>query len=188
MGTRINKVVTRTGDEGLTGLSTGQRLSKNAPRIHSMGEIDELNAHIGVLSCQDVGTEISSLLMHVQHDLFDLGAELSLIDRPLLGREHIDYLEQQIDVLSRELQPLQEFILPGGGLAAAQCHVVRTVCRRAERHCTGLAENGELNPLSLVYLNRLSDLFFILSRRLAARSGHGEVYWQSRYSRIKPDQ
>jgi len=186
MGARISKVVTRTGDKGYTSLSDGEARRKDSPRIHCLGEIDELNAHVGLLA-SELEAQDQHTLLQFQHDLFDLGAELSLIDKPLLNQQHLAYVEGKIDELSAALPALQEFILPGGTSAVAQCHVTRTVCRRAERALVALSAGEQVNPVSLVYLNRLSDCFFILARYLAAKSNQTEIYWQSSFSRIKPD-
>ncbi len=186
MGARISKVVTRTGDKGYTSLSDGEPLRKDSPRIHCLGEIDELNAHIGLLA-SELEADDRLTLLQFQHDLFDLGAELSLIDKPLLNARHLAFVEEKIDEMSVALPVLQEFILPGGAPAVAQCHVTRTVCRRTERGLVRLSGREQVNPASLVYLNRLSDYFFVLARYLAVKSGQAEIYWQSSYSRIKPD-
>ena len=186
MGTRINKVVTRTGDQGYTTLSDGKPLCKDAARLHCIGDIDELNSLIGLLAC-DLPADTAELLLQIQHDLFDLGGELSLVDKNLLNEDHLERLDSAIERLSATLRPLKEFILPGGSRDIAQAHVARTVCRRAERGLAGLTRDETVNPVSLKYLNRLSDLLFVLARQLAAQSGQAETYWQSAYSRIKRD-
>ncbi len=168
MGHRLSKIYTRTGDGGDTGIDARRRCRKHDPRIHAFGDLDELNAALGVLRAELAGGEISGLLHDVQQRLFDTGAELCVQDLRSTGAEHAAALEKAIDRHNRELPPLKEFILPGGGRAAAACHLARAVCRRAERSLWALQDaEGDLNQESLKYLNRLSDLLFVLARRLA---------------------
>lgn len=187
MGKRLSKVVTRTGDDGTTGMADGSRCSKDDARVHCLGEIDELNANLGVvLSLLDDGP-LQSLLFSVQHDLFDIGAELCQPGKSLISEDYVAALEQQIESFNAELQPLKEFILPGGSPSVAALQLARTVCRRAERGLIALNTAAEVNPCTRQYINRLSDLLFILGRTLAQQEGSGEVYWNSKYSRLSRD-
>ena len=186
MGNRLSKIVTKTGDQGTTALADGSRVTKNAPRIHCLGDIDELNSIIGLLLAQIEQADIRELLLHVQHDLFDLGAELSLPGDHKLTQPYVDYLQDKIEQMNQSLPPLQEFILPGGSSLLGFLHLARSVCRRSERSLVALHLEQTINPLSLQYLNRLSDLLFVLSRFVAKAGGQKEVYWQSQFSRIKP--
>lgn len=187
MGNRLSSIVTRTGDTGTTGLADGSRLPKSDIRVTCLGEVDELNANIGVaVSHIDTGN-IRQLLMAVQHDLFDLGAELCQPGKDLLSEKHIDAIESATETLNAALTPLKEFILPGGSPGVAHLHLARTVCRRVERSLASLAERQPLNPLTQSYINRLSDLLFVMSRYEARHTDGKEVYWSSEFSRIKPD-
>jgi cob(I)alamin adenosyltransferase len=185
MANRLSKITTQTGDQGSTGLADGSRRKKNDPLITCLGEVDELNAVIGLVICLIDETENYDVLHKVQHDLFDLGAELCQPGKQLLTAEYVNFLEQNLERMNRGLPTLKEFILPGGSALLAQIHVARTVCRRAERNLVALHEHEPVNPQSLKYLNRLSDLFFVLGRFIANLSGHKEVYWQSQFSRYK---
>lgn len=187
MVNRLSKIVTKTGDQGTTGLADGSRLSKNDIRIHCMGEIDELNAIIGLLINFVDSPPVLELLQHIQHDLFDVGAELSLPGKQLLTEGYANFLDEKIETLNADLLALQEFILPGGSTLLAYIHLARTICRRVERSFVQLQQQEDVNPLSLMYLNRLSDLFFVLARFMAKQTGQKEIYWQSRFSRIKPE-
>ncbi|MFO1506038.1 MAG: cob(I)yrinic acid a,c-diamide adenosyltransferase [Lysobacterales bacterium] len=178
MGNRLSKIYTRTGDDGTTGLGDGSRLPKDAPRVAAYGTVDELNSTIGVVLACDLPDAIRESLTQIQHDLFDLGGELSTPGMTLVEAGDIDRLEHTLDALNAGLPPLKEFILPGGGMAAAHCHVARTVCRRAERAIVTLAHTEPVRAEARRYLNRLSDLLFVMSRVLARASGHGEVLWQ----------
>ena len=178
MGHRLSKIYTRTGDSGTTGLGDGQRVDKDCPRVEAFGTVDELNSHIGAILAQDLPDELRTCLTRVQHTLFDLGGELCIPGHHSVGDAHIDQLEQRLDHFNEHLPPLKEFILPGGGPAAAACHIARTVCRRAERRVVALAREETLNPLGLTYLNRLSDLLFVMARILAREESGGEVLWQ----------
>lgn len=188
MGNRLSKIVTRTGDKGSTDLANGSRREKDNIRIHCLGELDELNAVVGLCTSFISQQEIFDTLLHIQHDLFDLGAELSQPSKHLMLEQHVDYLSQQAEDLNQTLPVLKEFILPGGPVESAYLHLARTVCRRVERNLVELNRQENVNPYSLMYLNRLSDLLFILARYHANESGHAETYWQSDYSRIKPEQ
>ena len=184
MGNRLTRVYTRTGDAGTTGLADGSRRAKNDPRLHSMGEIDELNACIGMaLSALDDGP-IQQILFAVQHDLFDIGAELCQPGKELIDEAYVTGLEKIADDFNADLPALKEFILPGGSPAAASLHLARTVCRRVERGLVSLAGAEDINPLTRRYINRLSDLLFILSRAQSQQEDGGEVYWNSKFSRL----
>ena len=176
---RLSRIVTRSGDDGSTGLADGRRCSKAAARVHALGEVDELNSWLGLLLCEALPAPTRALLTRIQHDLFDLGGELALPGAGLLGDAHLQRLDEALQQANAELPPLREFILPGGTRAAAQAHVCRTVARRAERALVALrdseAEASALDP-GLRYLNRLSDLLFVLARQLNA--GGAETAWQ----------
>lgn len=187
MGNRLSKIVTRTGDDGSTGLADGSRRRKNDIRIHCLGEVDELNASIGVLISSIEKTELRDMLLRIQHDLFDLGAELSQPGKCLLNAEYLTYLEQNIEQMNARLPQLKEFILPGGSTLISQVHLTRTLCRRVERRFVALQQQEAMNAVSLSYINRLSDLFFILARYIGQLSGQAEIYWQSQYARSTGD-
>nr|VFJ48070.1 MAG: ATP:cob(I)alamin adenosyltransferase [Candidatus Kentron sp. DK] len=174
---RLSKIYTRTGDKGATGLADGSRVEKDAPRMQAIGDVDELNSFIGLLLTHDIPTEARNTLTGVQHALFDLGGELAVPGSVAVTPEYVAGLERALDEFNRELPPLKEFILPGGGPAAAACHVARSVCRRAERCLVSLTREVEINQESRRYINRLSDLLFVLARVLARRE-EGEVYWK----------
>lgn len=188
MTNRLTRIYTRGGDKGTTSLAAGTRVSKCSPRIETIGTVDELNSLIGVaLSSGDIPTEISSVLTQIQHHLFDLGGELAMADASytVIEQSTIEYLEQQLDQWNESLPPLKEFILPGGGLTASYCHLARSVCRRAERCFTALCQNEEefINPLSVAYINRLSDLLFVASRYIVLQQGGEEVLWKAKDKR-----
>ena len=179
MGNRLTKIYTRTGDEGTTGLGDGSRISKHSARVEAYGSVDEANATIGlVLAEPDLPAAIERCLVEVQHDLFDLGAELCLPGHSAVTADFIQRLEQQLDSFNADLPPLKDFILPGGGRAASACHLARTVTRRAERRVWSLSESEQVNPAGLKYLNRLSDLLFVIARVLARRDQGQEVLWK----------
>ena len=180
MGNRLSKIYTRTGDAGTTGLGNGQRVSKNNQRVHAMGDVDELNAALGLLLCETLPEDVRELLTGVQHDLFDLGGELCIPEMSLITAHHVERLEQALDRFNEPLDPLKDFILPGGTRAAALTHLARTVCRRAERVAVALGEcAGEpVHDAPRQYLNRLSDLLFVLARVLNRAGGSGDVLWQ----------
>jgi len=178
MGYRLSKIYTRTGDAGTTGLGDGSRTAKDAPRIAALGDVDELNAVLGVLLCEALPDEVRTLLIGVQHDLFDLGGELSVPGGAFLKDSQPGRLESAIDRFNGELEPLKEFILPGGTRAAALSHLARTVCRRAERAVVALAQAETVSAVARQYLNRLSDLLFVLARWLNRHAGRGDVLWQ----------
>ncbi|MEJ1296970.1 MAG: cob(I)yrinic acid a,c-diamide adenosyltransferase [Candidatus Sedimenticola sp. (ex Thyasira tokunagai)] len=179
MGYRLSKIYTRTGDGGTTGLGDGSRVEKENPRIETIGCIDELNSLIGLLIAHRPSSEIEVMLTEIQHRLFDLGGELAIPGQKVITDESVDRLEQQLDTLNTDLPPLKEFILPGGNLQAASCHLARAVCRRSERRLTALSrlEGEEVSPITVKYLNRLSDLLFVMARTLARQNGGGEVFW-----------
>jgi len=178
MGKRLSKIITRTGDNGITGLSDGSRLAKDEARIEAMGDVDELNSQLGVLLTHDMPEASRVYLCRVQHELFDLGGELSLPGHVLIKADAIQRLEKNTELLNASLPPLKEFVLPGGTPAAAACHVARTVCRRAERRMVTLAQQSEINTYLQIYLNRLSDLLFVIARILARGDGREELQWQ----------
>ncbi|GMQ91883.1 MAG: cob(I)yrinic acid a,c-diamide adenosyltransferase [Gammaproteobacteria bacterium] len=177
MGHRLSKIYTRTGDDGSTGLSQNRRLPKDHWRIEAIGAIDELNAAIGVVLTETIADKICSALTGVQHRLFDLGGELSIEDRQLITEDHVDTLEETLDSFNEELEPLKEFILPGGVASAAYCHLARTICRRAERRLCRLAREETVSPVLIKYINRLSDLLFVLARCLNKQAGKNDVLW-----------
>ena len=179
MGQRLTQIATRTGDDGSTGLGDNTRVSKNSLRVHAMGEVDELNSNIGVLLCEDMPTPVRSLLVEIQHQLFNLGGELSIPGFELLKTEAVLALDVALDQHNQALPRLQEFILPAGTRAAAQAHVCRTVARRAERAVVALEAQDALKDTPRQYLNRLSDLLFVLARVLNRLNGGDDVYWKS---------
>ena len=192
MGNRLSAITTRTGDAGTTGLGDGSRCSKAAPRIDALGEVDELNAHLGLLLCEPVPPAVRTLLLQVQQDLFNLGGELAVPGMTLLDQAALERLDQAIAAHNSGLPALREFILPGGSRAAAQAHVCRTVARRAERSVVRLreqageqaGEGGEELALALRLLNRLSDLLFVLARVL--NEPGAEVYWDHQRDPQRP--
>ena len=180
MGYRLSKIYTRTGDKGTTGLGDGRRVDKDSARIEAIGTVDELNSLIGVLIAQAIPQSIRDLLTGIQHRLFDLGGELSILSMQVIKAESVDQLEAFLDQLNGDLPPLKEFVLPGGNPPAAHCHHARTVCRRAERRLTHLSrqQGEEVSANALKYLNRLSDLLFVVGRVLARENGGSEVLWR----------
>ena len=177
MGNRLSKIYTRTGDDGSTGLGDGARVGKDSLRVAAYGTVDEANSTIGLLLATQVPHDIRDLLTTVQHQLFDLGGELCIPGHAAIEDADIDALEAQLDHYNDDLPALKDFILPGGGEAAARCHIARTVVRRAERDAVTLSRHDAVRPQAIRYLNRLSDLLFVLARVLARSSGHGEVLW-----------
>ena len=179
MGNRLSKIYTRTGDDGSTGLGDGTRVPKEDLRVEAYGTVDEANSAIGVvLSTAALPAQIVTCLTEVQHDLFDLGGELCIPGHLMIGAAHVERLETELDGFNEALPPLKEFILPAGGPAASACHVARAVCRRAERRCWALARVESVSPEALKYLNRLSDLLFVLARVLARHEHGSEVVWR----------
>jgi cob(I)alamin adenosyltransferase len=184
MGNRLSKIVTRTGDEGTTGLGDGNRVAKDSARIEAVGTVDELNSAIGVLvAAHGMPADVAKTLLGIQHDLFDLGGELAIPGHLMVTTAHIERAESDVERFNAMLPPLKEFILPGGSPAAAACHLARTIARRAERRCWTLTKSDPLNPLALIYLNRVSDLLFVLARVLARHNGGNEILWDR--SRLK---
>lgn len=178
MAHRLSKITTRTGDRGETGLGDGSRVSKDSARVRALGELDELNSAIGLLLAEELPAEVAEILGEVQHDLFDLGGEVSIPGHSLLGDAQVARLEAASENWNAGLEPLKEFILPGGTRAAATAHLVRTICRRAERSLVALGEKERIGEPARRYLNRLSDLLFIAGRRLNRHAGKGDVQWR----------
>jgi cob(I)alamin adenosyltransferase len=179
MGKRLSKIYTRTGDDGTTGLGVKGRVAKDGTRITAIGTVDELNSIVGLLIAEQVPELIGKILNEVQHRLFDLGGELCMPGHKFIEQAQVDWLEHALDKLNEDLPALQDFILPGGTKAAAVCHVARTVCRRAERSLVSLSHDDEQLELECrAYLNRLSDLLFVMARVLARQQGGSEVLWQ----------
>jgi cob(I)alamin adenosyltransferase len=177
MGNRLSKIYTRTGDDGTTGLGDGTRVPKDDPRVEAYGTVDELNSVLGMLLAEDIQVDIRSCLTRVQHELLDLGGELCIPGYKAITPEHVARLENELDGFNAPLPPLKEFILPGGSRAAAVCHLARTVCRRAERRTYTLHTGSPVSPQALEYLNRLSDLLFVLGRVIARHDKGTEVLW-----------
>jgi cob(I)alamin adenosyltransferase len=178
MGNRLSKIYTRTGDDGSTGLGDGTRVSKDSARVTAYGTVDELNSCLGVLIASDVPADLADSLTQIQHELFDLGGELCIPGHAAIFDADITRLENKLDALNADLPPLKDFILPGGNLAAAHCHVARTVARRAEREVVTLSHHDAVRSEAIRYLNRLSDLLFVMARVLTRRNGGSEVLWQ----------
>jgi cob(I)alamin adenosyltransferase len=179
MGNRLTQIATRTGDDGTTGLGDNTRVSKHSARPHAMGDVDELNSHIGLLLCEPLPADVTDLLVEVQHQLFNLGGELSIPGFELLKPDAVLQLDEALAHYNAALPRLQEFILPAGTRAAAQAHVCRTVARRAERQVVALGQAEPLRDAPRQYLNRLSDLLFVLARVLNRMDGGDDVYWKS---------
>ena len=179
MGNRLTQIATRTGDDGTTGLGDNTRVSKNSGRPHAMGDVDELNSHIGLLLCEPLPQDVRELLVDIQHQLFNLGGELSMPGYELLKDDALLQLDNALAHYNANLPRLLEFILPAGTRAASQAHVCRTVARRAERHVVALEQAEAMRPAPRQYLNRLSDLLFVLSRVLNRVDGGDDVYWKS---------
>ena len=177
MGNRLSKIYTRTGDDGSTGLGDGNRVGKDSARVDAYGTVDEANSCIGLVLACELPTAIRDQLVAIQHQMFDLGGELCIPGHAAIFDADIDRLEQWLDAHNDGLPALKDFILPGGGEAAARCHIARTVVRRAERETVALSRLEAVRPEAVRYLNRLSDLLFVLARVLARASGHGEVVW-----------
>lgn len=181
MGNRLSKIYTKTGDDGTTGLGDGSRVAKDSARVTAYGTVDEANSAIGVLlAVADIPEDIRDLLTRVQHQMFDLGGELCIPGHAAIHDADIERLEERLDHYNEPLPPLKDFILPGGGEAAARCHLARTIVRRAERECVTLSHHDAVRPQAIRYLNRLSDLLFVLARVLARQAGQGEVLWDHR--------
>jgi cob(I)alamin adenosyltransferase len=178
MGHRLSKIATRTGDDGTTGLGDGSRVRKDDARIAAMGDADELNSQIGVLLCEPLPADVREMLTAIQHDLFDLGGELCIPGHTMITDTHLAQLDGWLAQCNADLPPLKEFILPGGSRSAALAHVCRTVCRRAERSIVALGETQQVNEAPRRYVNRLSDLLFVLARVLNRADGGSDVLWQ----------
>jgi cob(I)alamin adenosyltransferase len=178
MGHRLSKIYTRTGDKGETGLGDGSRVEKDHIRVEAFGTVDELNSIIGMVLAHEIPEDVRTCLNKVQHHLFDLGGELCIPGHTALDKTYITYLENTLDNFNDDLPNLKEFILPAGGKATSICHLARTVCRRAERRVVTLAKNETVSPSSISYLNRLSDLLFVIARVLARNENGSEVLWQ----------
>lgn len=178
MGHRLSKIYTRTGDKGTTGLGGGTRVSKDSARIEAFGTVDELNSVVGLLLAEDLPDNLRTALTDIQHDLFDVGGELCVPGRQTLAEANITRLENLLDALNADLPYLKEFILPGGSRAATLAHVARTVCRRAERRIVSLSRAEEVPQTSVKYINRLSDLLFVMARVLNKHAGVSDVLWQ----------
>jgi cob(I)alamin adenosyltransferase len=175
---RLTRITTRTGDAGSTGLAGNIRVSKDAPRIAAMGEVDELNSHIGLLLTETMPQPVAELLTRIQHHLFDLGAELAMPEHAGITQDKLAILDEAVTHYNAALPALKEFILPGGSRSAALCHICRAVCRRAERRLVSLARSDNRATLQVPYLNRLSDLLFILARVLNRETALDEPYWK----------
>ena len=178
MGNRLSKIYTRTGDDGSTGLGDGSRTGKDSLRVNAYGTVDEANSAIGVLLAVDLPEDVRTLLTTIQHQLFDLGGELCIPGHAAIFDADVEALEARLDHYNDDLPALKDFILPGGGEAAARCHIARTVVRRAERDTVTLSRHDAVRPQAIRYLNRLSDLLFVLARVLARADGQGEVLWE----------
>ena len=179
MGYRLSKIYTRTGDAGTTGMADGSRIEKDHVRVAAIGDIDELNSLLGMVISESTSDEVNDILLTVQHDLFNLGGQLSMPEMELVTDLRIEWLETTLDKYNEDLPPLKDFILPGGGKAAAICHLARAVCRRSERSMVSLSREMSISTHLLAYVNRLSDLLFVLCRVLSKVSGEEEVYWKS---------
>ena len=179
MSNRLTQIATRTGDAGTTGLGDNQRVSKNSLRVHAMGDVDELNSSIGVLLCEEMPQDVREVLVEIQHQLFNLGGELSIPGFELLKAEAVLHLDEALERYNADLPRLKEFILPAGNRGASLAHVCRTVARRAERAVVALGNEEALKDAPRQYLNRLSDLMFVLARVLNRQNGGDDVYWKS---------
>jgi cob(I)alamin adenosyltransferase len=178
MGHRLSKITTRTGDAGETGLADGSRVAKDSARIAALGEVDELNSVLGVLLAEEMPAAVRAVLVDVQHDLFDLGGEMAIPGHSIVTDAQVARLETHTETFNADLAPLKEFILPAGARAAALAHLARTVCRRAERSVVALARTDKVTANARVYLNRLSDLLFVLGRVLNRAAGGSDVLWR----------
>ena len=186
MGHRLSKIVTRTGDAGTTGLGDGTRVAKDSARIDAIGAVDELNSTLGVLLAEPLPEPVKACLIEVQHDLFDLGGELSIPGYQAVNEAQALRLEDAVERFNADLPPLKEFILPGGSRAASLAHVARTVCRRAERALVHLGATAEVREPTRKYLNRLSDLLFVLARVLNRAAGGTDVLWRKDRASARP--
>ncbi len=178
MGHRLSKITTRTGDGGETGLGDGSRITKDSARVRALGDIDELNSAIGLILAEDIPAEARAALEHIQHDLFDLGGETSIPGHSMVSEQQLLALEAHVESWNATLPSLKEFILPGGTRAAAAAHLARAICRRAERSLVDLGRTEKVGSHGRQYLNRLSDLLFVLGRILNRHDGRGDVQWR----------
>jgi cob(I)alamin adenosyltransferase len=178
MANRLTKIVTRTGDDGTTGLGDGTRVGKDSLRVQVLGDIDELNSALGVALAEALPDHVRAMLVAVQNDLFDLGGEVCIPGRSALWDAHVAQLERRVEVLREPLPTLREFVLPGGTRGAAACHLARAICRRAERSLVALGRHEAVSALSIQYLNRLSDLLFLAARTVNVHDGHPETLWR----------
>ncbi len=178
MGNRLSKIYTKTGDDGSTGLGDGARTPKYSARIEAIGAVDELNSQLGLLLSEPLPAHMLTTLTRIQHELFELGGELSIPNYVRINDAMVTQLEQALDAMNDALSPLKEFILPGGSRAAAQCHVARAVCRRTERRLLALHQQETVSPAAIKYLNRLSDLLFVMCRAINQALGVPDVLWQ----------
>jgi cob(I)alamin adenosyltransferase len=179
VGNRLSKIYTRTGDDGTTGLGNGERVRKDDPRVEAYGTVDELNSAVGVFAATALPAEFVELLADIQQRLFDLGGELSIPDTTIITAAAVEELEHTMDRLNKDLPPLKDFVMPGGTTAAAACHMARAICRRSERRLISLAATEHVNDESVRYLNRLSDLLFVMARTLNKLGDTTEVLWES---------
>jgi cob(I)alamin adenosyltransferase len=186
MGNRLSKIYTRTGDKGTTGLGDGARVNKDSLRVEAYGTVDELNSVVGLVLAAQLPNPIRNCLTRVQHELFDLGGELCMPGTVLIPDSYVTDLERDLDGFNADLPPLKDFILPGGTEAAARCHLARTVARRAERRVVSLSHVEQINERSVRFLNRLSDLLFVIARVLARAEGGSEVLWMHGDKRPTP--
>lgn len=178
MGNRLSKIYTRTGDDGTTGLGDGTRVSKDSLRVEAYGTVDELNSVLGMALTADLPTAVREALATIQHELFDIGGELCIPGTEAIREVQVERLEQTLDYLNASLAPLKDFVLPGGNESGARLHFARTVCRRAERVAVRLARDESVNPATLKYLNRLSDLLFVIARYVNISAGVPEILWR----------
>jgi cob(I)alamin adenosyltransferase len=183
MANRLSKIYTKTGDKGTTGLGDGARVAKDSLRVQAMGDVDELNSVIGIMQTEALEANIHAVLAAIQHDLFDMGGEICMPGYAMIKAERVTALETQLDEWNETLTPLKEFILPGGSRAAAYCHLARTVCRRAERTMTTLNSQEKITEISLQYINRLSDLLFVLCRILNKNANVPDVLWNNTHKK-----
>jgi cob(I)alamin adenosyltransferase len=185
MGYRLSRIYTRTGDDGTTGLGDGSRVDKDDSRVEAFGAVDELNCVIGLMLTEELPPAVREAMVAAQHTLFDVGGELSIPGHRIVAADSVDDAERLLDALNARLAPLKEFILPGGTRAAALCHLARAVCRRAERRVITLAHGSDVSPDVLRYLNRLSDLLFVVARTLNREGGVGDVLWEREVKRTE---
>ncbi len=178
MGYRLSKIYTKTGDKGETGMADGTRVAKDHIKVAAIGDVDELNSQMGLLVIEVANIEMKNKLNQIQHILFDLGAELTLPEYQAIEGIHVSFVEAYIDQLNEKLKPLDEFILPGGSRSAAVAHITRSVCRRVERSLVSLNREQSINKESMAFINRLSDLLFVIARQCCKDDGVDEIYWQ----------